>query len=52
MILTLCVPVEDLGVRKEKGGFRIFTMVCLALETGSMSIFTRSALDSYIILAF
>ena len=39
-------------VRKEKGGFRIFTMVCLALETGSMSIFTRSALDSYIILAF
>ncbi|KAG4969259.1 hypothetical protein JHK82_034968 [Glycine max] len=28
-------------VKKEKGGFRIFTMVCLALETGSMSIFTR-----------
>ncbi|KAG4958218.1 hypothetical protein JHK87_034851 [Glycine soja] len=27
-------------VKKEKGGFRIFTMVCLALETGSMSIFT------------
>ena len=51
MILTLCVLVEDLGgVRKEKGGFRIFTMVCL--ETGSMSIFTRSALDSYIIMAF
>lgn len=40
------------GVRKEKGGFIIFSMVCLALETGSTSILTRFALDSYIVLAF